>query len=220
MFSGSPRTRPHHLAGAQRAEASALAGAQTALAAPAVELGEVAPVVRLHRSRLTLAVAITLAALPILVIDNLPATAQAGDARVEAGAAQSSEAPPSTTATTASPATTSTTEAPTTAPTTTEPPATTVTARAVQALAAAAPTSAPTTITTRPPTTTTRPRSFTPGDPSDPATWDKLAQCEADLNYLKDVANGVRQQCESISICDVVRANGQGQYQVNIIGPI
>ena len=47
-----------------------------------------------------------------------------------------------------------------------------------------------------------------------------LAQCEADLNYLKDVANGVRQQCESISICDVVRANGQGQYQVNIIGPI
>jgi hypothetical protein len=47
-----------------------------------------------------------------------------------------------------------------------------------------------------------------------------LAQCEADLDYMKDVADGVRGKCESISICDVVLGKTQGQYQAKIIGPI
>ena len=39
---------------------------------------EVAPVVRVKRSRVAFAVSITLAALPILVLDNLPASAGSG----------------------------------------------------------------------------------------------------------------------------------------------
>ena len=45
---------------------------------------EVPALARVHRSRLAFAVGISLAALPVLVLDNLPATAEANEAQVEA----------------------------------------------------------------------------------------------------------------------------------------
>ena len=41
---------------------------------------EVPALARVHRSRLAFAVGITLAALPVLVLDNLPATAESSEA--------------------------------------------------------------------------------------------------------------------------------------------
>ena len=62
---------------------------------------EVSPLARVKRSRAAFAMAVTLAALPVLVIDNISATAEPTDqARVEvaSSAAESSSSAPSTTA--------------------------------------------------------------------------------------------------------------------------
>lgn len=149
------------------------------------------PVVRVRRSRLALALAITLAALPILVIDNLPATAEAEGQQVATDAGADTSDAPSTTATTAAP-TTSTTLATTTtaAPTTSTTAAPTTTAKAVEVQRVQAP--APTTTAAPPPPapTTTRPPTSVVGDPNNPATWDKLAQCEASGNWAMNSGNG------------------------------
>jgi hypothetical protein len=72
------------------------------------------------------------------------------------------------------------TEAPTS---TTVAPTTTTTKAPVRTLVAARPT---TTTTAAPPTTEPAPY----GDPDDPATWDRLAQCESDGNWAANTGNG------------------------------
>lgn len=196
MFSRSPRERPRHSAGASRAERSHwIEGALTAVRPTPevvldIELDEVAPPVRVHRSRLALAIAVTVATLPILVIDNLPATAEADDAQV--ATAVSADAILEQPSTTAAP-TTSTTLAPTStaapgAPST-EAPATTAEAVSAQTVHTHP---APTTTVAPPPPapTTTRPPAPSAGDPNDPATWDNLAQCEASGNWAMNSGNG------------------------------
>jgi hypothetical protein len=158
-----------------------------ALALEAEEAAEVSPLTRVQRGRAAIALSITLAAAPILVLDNLPAQAQTSDDTIAAVATIVEESSSSTrweiasTTTTEAP-TTSTTAAPTTtAPPTTEAPAPTTTEAAVQAVAAPAP---------PPTTTTTRPPAPANGDPDDPATWDKLAQCESGGNWSMNSGNG------------------------------
>jgi len=157
---------------------------------------EVAPLARVQRSRLAFAVAITLAALPLVVLDNLPATAETNDNRVEVQASAAEESSSSEASTTQATApSTTTTEAPTTttaAPdtTTTEVPATTkapptTKAPVVQALRAPAPSAPP---STAPPTTAAP--STGHADPNDPATWDRLAQCESHGNWALNTGNG------------------------------
>jgi len=175
---------------------------------------EVAPLARVQRSRLAFAAAITVAALPLLVLDNLPATAETNGDRVEVLASAADESSSSqrlsTETTTLSsvieaPATTSTSAAPetttSTAPTTTE----TAVVQARQAPTPAPPTTAaPTTAapTTAAPTTAPQPpppaataappppSSASPGDPNDPATWDRLAECESHGNWSLNTGNG------------------------------
>jgi hypothetical protein len=158
-----------------------------ALALEAEEAAEVSPLTRVQRGRAAIALSITLAAAPILVLDNLPAQAQTSDDTIAAVATIVEESSSSTrweiasTTTTEAP-TTSTTAAPTTtAPPTTEASAPTTTEAAVQAVAAPAP---------PPTTTTTRPPAPANGDPDDPATWDKLAQCESGGNWSMNSGNG------------------------------
>jgi hypothetical protein len=138
------------------------------------------------KSRLAFALAVSVAALPVLALDNFPATAEPA-ARVEVSADAASarirtfepvtvDAPATTAAappTTAAPATTE-------APPSTEAP-TTSTTRAAVRVAPAAP--APTTTQPPPP-----PRAY--GDPDDPATWDRMAQCEAGGNWAANTGNG------------------------------
>jgi hypothetical protein len=159
---------------------------------PAVELEptEVPAAARVQRSRLALAVAVTLAAVPILVLDNFPATAATND-RVQVAATDepSTERPTTTEApSTTAALETSTTAAPTTsttaAPTTTVAPAPTTTAAPVRRVAAARPT------TTAPPTTQAPPPTYGYGDPNDPASWDRMAQCEAGGNWAANTGNG------------------------------
>lgn len=158
-----------------------------------------APRVRAARHKIAFAVSITIAALPVLALDNFHATAESpSTATVEAaaGAAKdelrsavtlpdrlpTSEVPPvevtvgeatvfvgePTTTTTAAaaqveaPTTTTTKPAPTTTTTAKPRPTTTTTAKAApQATAAPA----------------------TGADPSDPNTWERLAQCESGGNW-------------------------------------
>ncbi|MEO7429154.1 MAG: transglycosylase family protein [Acidimicrobiales bacterium] len=158
---------------------------------PSVDLEstEVPPAARVHRSRLAFALAVTLAALPILVLDNFPATADT-PAPVEASAALTTEAAPSTTeapTTTAAPTTTlasTITEAPTTS-TTVAPSTTTTKAPVRTTVAVAKPTP-----TTAPPTTQAPAPSGVNGDPNDPATWDRMARCEAGGNWAANTGNG------------------------------
>ncbi len=155
------------------------------------ELQEVPPLARVHRSRLAFALAITMAALPVIVLDNLPATAEANEAQVEvsskaADSSSSSEASSSVPDNAVRVSAPTTTAAPAT--TTTEAP-TTTTEAVVQALQAPAPTAPPATAppTTAPPAPpTTRPYA----DPNDPATWDRLAQCESGGNWAMNTGNG------------------------------
>ncbi|HEX4866024.1 MAG TPA: transglycosylase family protein [Acidimicrobiales bacterium] len=163
------------------------------MASPAGELAEVPPIARVKRSRLAVALAVTVAALPVLVLDNLPSTAQAeqvevaavGSAAVGASSSTTSALSSSTTGAPAATVEVTSTEAPTTtaAPPTTQAPTTTV----VAVKAAKAPAPAPTTTTTAPPPPPA-PKAY--GDPEDPATWDRLAQCEADGNWALDSGNG------------------------------
>jgi hypothetical protein len=163
-------------------------------ATPPVELDttEVAPIARVKRSRLAFALAVTMAGLPVLVLDNFPATAEPAG-RLVAAVVTTAGAPAEAT-TTMAPASTS---APATevAPTTTEPAAPTTEAPTTTTTAPPAPTTtkaavrvAPTT-TTAPPTTQPPP-SYANGDPNDPATWDRMAQCEAAGNWAANTGNG------------------------------
>jgi hypothetical protein len=153
---------------------------------------EVPAIARVRRSRLAFALAVTVAAVPVLVLDNLPATAETNDDHVAVQtSADAAEAWEPFTLVTPEPSTTAT-EAPTTtaaaettvtaAPTTTEAPP------VVQAMRAPEPPP-----TTAPPTTAapapTRPPS-SGADPNDPATWDRLADCESNGNWGMDSGNG------------------------------
>lgn len=178
------RRAPRHLAGSAPRH---LLGAVPALGP--VESGEVDPPGWKHRSRLAIALSVTLAAVPLLVIDNLPATAEANEVEVEATVPARERS--------SLRARTETTDAPTTtaAPTTTEAPTTTVApvtteVAVVQALAAPPPTAPPTTVA--PATTAPPPPAATssPGDPDDPATWERLAQCESSGNWSMNSGNG------------------------------
>ena len=159
---------PRHLAGSRP---------RAVVAADVDETGE--PVVsRVHRSRLALALVATVAALPILVLDNLPATADTDQVstalpvavtQLDAAATALPEptvAPPTTVA-----------------PTTTAAPPTT--AAPVRATVVAPPTP-----TTSPPTTQAPAPSGTHGDPNDPETWERMAQCEAHGNWAANTGNG------------------------------
>ncbi|MEX2293586.1 MAG: transglycosylase family protein [Acidimicrobiales bacterium] len=170
---------PRHLAGNRRRSVDSTAGdATVAPTSSDVDAAEAPRVVRVHRSRLALALAATIAALPILVLDNLPATANATEQVSTANeVAVTQLAAPLTTVptptTTAAPATT---VAP---PTTAAAPSTTAAPRSVAAVASPAP-----------PTTQAPPRSGANGDPNDPATWDRMAECEAHGNWSANTGNG------------------------------
>jgi hypothetical protein len=147
---------------------------------------EAAPAIRVKRSRLALALAVTTVAVPLLVLDNFPATADTSD-EVEVAVVDDTSSSTSTTelpSTTAAPSTTEvvvvTTEAPTS---TTAAPTTTTTAPVVRALAA--PRVTTTTAAPAPP-----PPPPKPGDPNDPATWERMAQCEAGGNWAANTGNG------------------------------
>jgi hypothetical protein len=156
---------------------------------------EVTPVAHVHRSRLAFAVAVTVAALPVLVIDNISARAETNEAQVQASAGVASDPPPapSTRVTTAS-STTASTEAaePTTteAPTTSTEAPTTTDAVVVQAVRAPAPTTPPATAPPPPPAPPTTSAPTTYGDPGDIATWDRLARCESSGNWALNSGNG------------------------------
>lgn len=154
---------------------------------------EVTPLARVKRSRLALALAVTVAALPLIALDNLPAIAQDNDDTAEVAAVadepSSSELPSSSVA----PESTTTAPPTTAAPTTTEAPSTTQApaAQAVKAPPAAAPAAAPVATTppaTAPPATSAPSGGY--GDPADPATWDRLAQCESGGRWDLDSGNG------------------------------
>lgn len=157
--------------------------------APTTELGlddaEVIPVARVHRSRLAVALAMTMAALPILVLDNLPATADT-DEHVEVSTSveetSSTERPATTTSTTAAPTTSTVVLATIETTTTTAAPTTTTTAAPVRALSTVA--------TTPPPTAAPAPPPPKPGDPNDPVTWDRMAECEANGDWSANTGNG------------------------------
>jgi hypothetical protein len=188
MFSGHQRPAPRHLAGP-----SHLASAPAVEVALVADDAEVAPIARVHRSRLAFAVAVTVAALPVLVLDNLPATAETSRDRVDVEASRSSSSawepftlvtPAPSTASTAAPATTAASET-----TSTEAPSTTGEEddAVVQAMRAPAPPPP----TTAPPTTAAPSPSTSGGaDPNDPATWDRLAQCESSSNWSMNTGNG------------------------------
>ncbi len=158
------------------------------MAARALEAEEaegISPLARVRRGHVALALSATVAVLPVLVLDNLPATAETGDQHVATAAPTAEEssttawqiAPPTTEA-----PTTTTTAAPTTTtapPTTEAPPTTAAPMRAMAAPAPPPPTPAP------PP-----PPSSAYGDPNDPASWDRLAQCESGGNWAMNTGNG------------------------------
>jgi len=168
--------RPHRSAGSRRSP-----GTDDLVE---LEQAEVPPAARVQRSRLAFALAITLAALPILVLDNFPATADAAEGVEVLAEVITTDAP---TTTVAPELATTSTEAPATtvAPSTTLAPTTTVapappTTRAPVRVAAPRPTT----------TTTAAPVSYAYGDPADPATWDRLAQCESGGNWAANTGNG------------------------------
>lgn len=178
---------PRHMAGHPHRSADSAPGGVAPAATHSVErdTSEIPPAARVHRSRLAIALAVTLAALPILVLDNFAASA---DEHVDVAAAVTTvDAPTTTVASTTSAAlATSVAPATTEAPTTTAAPTTTTTTAPVRALAVAE-----STTTTAPPTTQAPPPpSGENGDPNDPATWDRMAQCEAGGNWAANTGNG------------------------------
>ena len=211
-------SRPRHLAGSQRSQwqprevpadfdVEAALDAESdydfdALFAGDEELDESpAPRARAARHRIAFAVSVTVAALPLLVLDNFQATAESPDAshlEATAGAAKdelrstvtlpdrlpTSEIPPvevtiaKATIFVDEPSTTTTA-----APVVTQAPA------AVQKAPTTTTTAKPTTTTAKPTTTTTaKPAAAvvaapTAPDPSALATWEKLAKCESSGNW-------------------------------------
>src|SRR3546814_8580538 len=80
MFAQGPSRAPRHMAGSQRTGQRPVPPAVALDDSAVVELDgltPVAPIARVHRSRLAIAVSMTVAAVPVLVVDNLPATAEA-----------------------------------------------------------------------------------------------------------------------------------------------
>jgi hypothetical protein len=165
------------------------------------------------RSRLAFALSVTVAALPVLVVDNLPATAAQDDTvRTVAGdeaSASPTEAPSSSTmddptttivevaesaaadevAAEAVEETTTSEAAETT--TSAEEPSTTAAPVAALAAPATAPAPEPEpTTTTQAPPSTPPSEGYAYGDPDDPATWDRLAQCESHGNWSLNTGNG------------------------------
>ena len=209
------KSRPRHLAGSERTpweprqaadfdvEAALDGDADYDFDALFAEEGVLdeapAPRVRVARHKVAVAVSVTLAAVPLLVLDNFPATAESPDpSQVEAvaGVAKdtvrsvvtlpetlpSTEVPPvevtiaKATIYVGEPTTTTVpvAKASVEAPTTTAKPTTT--------------TAKPTTTTTVKPTTTTTAAPAaavapTAPDPNDPNTWEKLAKCESGGNW-------------------------------------
>jgi hypothetical protein len=151
---------------------------------------EVPPIARVKRSRLAFAVAVSIAALPVIVLDNLPSTAEANEAQVETDGRDLASSSSSERSTTTIAPTTTSTEAPTTttaaAETTTSEASTTSESVEVQTFAAPPPTEPPTTAAP----TTTAPPAPRYGDPDDPATWDRLAECESGGNWAMNSGNG------------------------------
>src|SRR3546814_13283662 len=79
MFAQGPSRAPRHMAGSQRTGHRPVPPAVALDDSAVVELDgltPVAPIARVHRSRLAIAVSMTVAAVPVLVVDNLPATAE------------------------------------------------------------------------------------------------------------------------------------------------
>ncbi len=194
-MSSGPRTPgPRHLAGGAPRAPRPDRPADAPLTSPVLsdELAEMAPIAQVPRHRLAFALAVTAAALPILVLDNLPASASSE--RVEAVASQESAvslAPLTSEATvivttTVAPVASDAAD-PTTTTTAALAPSTTVAPaqRAVAAVRTTPTTQAPTTTTTAAPAPSGR-----NGDPNDPATWDRMAQCEAGGNWSINSGNG------------------------------
>jgi hypothetical protein len=169
-----------------------------------VDPAEAARLARVPRHRLALALAVTAASLPLLVLDNLPATAASAEKGEPLAAATSqldTHAAPSTTVALAPSTTTPPAPPPTAviavieAPTTTVAPAPTTTTTAAPAprpVAAIrkAPTPPPAPTTTSTSTTQPPAPSGQTGDPNDPASWDRLAQCESGGNWAANTGNG------------------------------
>jgi hypothetical protein len=178
-------------------------------AADDVPEAEAAPRARVGRHRVAFAVSITLAAIPLLVVDNFQATAEPSEGtRVEAAAHRedtdgvdrshgavaptTSELAEATAPTVAQATvfvaqpTTTTAEEPAPTTTTTEKPAPTTTTTEKPA-----PKVAPTT-TTAAPAVAAAPGSRP--DPNSEATWDQLAECESGGNWraVSDSRSGVR----------------------------
>ncbi len=200
MFSKARTGTPRHLAGSKRTAPARDDRAPVAvhLAADG-DLAEVTPVARVHRSRLAFAVSATLAAVPIMVLDNFPATADTGPrSEVEAVAGPAAAERPRATSTTESPSTSSTAAAQTTlAPPAVDAASTSAapdTTEAPEAVTLSAPASEePSTTQAPPPTAAPAPaaeHSGEPGDPDDPATWDRLAQCESHGDWSLNTGNG------------------------------
>ena len=166
------------------------------------------PRARATRSRVAFAVAITLAALPVLVLDNFPATADTGaqdrgpvtvrahDAGDDDGALEVEadlSKPLRSTVDVEAPATVATIAPPTVY---VDTPVTTVAlpevAPPTTVLRRAAPST--TTSTTLPVAkvapTTTAPARAVRADPNDPATWEALARCESGGNWAANTGNG------------------------------
>lgn len=179
---------PRHMAGRPHRSAGSRAASGAAPRAVAVDLEveETAPPARVPRHRLAFALAVTVAALPIVALDNFAATAQASsEVEMSADAVEATRGPETTTtsaAPTTAPPTTVAAPTPTEAPTTTAAPTTTTAPAPVRV---AAPKPAPTTTAAPAPPP---PKAY--GDPNDPATWDRMAQCEAGGNWAANTGNG------------------------------
>jgi hypothetical protein len=168
------------------------------------------PRARATRSRVAFAVAVTLAALPVLVLDNFPATADTGaqdrtpdtvraheadDESDALGVEADLSKPLEGTIDVDAPATVSTVAPPVVY---VDTPVTTVTlpeiAPPTTVLRKAAPASTTTSTTVQPakaaPTTTAPARTAVQPDPNDPATWEALARCESGGNWAANTGNG------------------------------
>jgi hypothetical protein len=166
------------------------------------------PKARIARHKVAFAVSITLAAIPLLVLDNFQATAEPSDGtKVEASV---DRAAPEADISTTNPIPFATTEVPpvdvdvTIAKATVfvAQPTTTTTAAAVEKAAPSSTTPekpAPTTTTTEKPAPTTTvaaaaaPSTSSKPDPNDDATWDRLAKCESNGNWqaVSEPRNGM-----------------------------
>jgi hypothetical protein len=47
-----------------------------------------------------------------------------------------------------------------------------------------------------------------------------LAVCEANLDYLKEVADRLRGECEGVFLCDASPGDKPGEVNLKIVGPI